>query len=243
MPQEMDASTVQEAYVRWALVYDWIFGPAFTRARRRAIEHLQLEPGSRVIEVGVGTGLSMPLLPDDCRFVGADFSRAMLERAVARARNGSCSCAMLLEGDGGRLPFPDDSFDAALAPYVVSAAPDPIAVLREMERVCRPGGRLVILNHFSTSRRGVAGLSRALSRLTSRLLGFHAEFPLEPLFERAGLVVDHCEKAPPLGLWRIVCCTSGCRTEPAAVARQPESADVQHSESADVRHSSGAGEE
>lgn len=213
MSQEMDASTVQEAYARWALVYDWIFGPAFTRARRRAIELLQIEPGARVIEVGVGTGLSMPLLPRDCTFVGADFSRDMLARAVARATATNAS-AMLIEGDGGRLPFADNTFDAALAPYVVSAAPDPIAILHEMDRVCRPGGRLVILNHFSSSRLGGSGFGRALTRQTSRLLGFHADFPLEPLFERAGMVVEHCEKVPPLRMWQIVCCTAGHR--PAA---------------------------
>jgi phosphatidylethanolamine/phosphatidyl-N-methylethanolamine N-methyltransferase len=134
MSHEMDASTVQEAYSRWVLVYDWIFGPAFTRARRRAIEHLRIEPGDKVIEVGVGTGLSLPLLPQSCTFVGADFSRAMLDRAAARTA-GANGSAMLIEGDGGRLPFADDTFDAALAPYVVSAAPDPIAILHEMERV------------------------------------------------------------------------------------------------------------
>ncbi len=213
MSHEMDASTVQEAYSRWARVYDWIFGPMFSRARRRAIERLQLAPGDRVIEVGVGTGLSLPLFPRDCSVVGADFSRAMLERAATKPGNGSRSSSMLIEGDGGHLPFADDTFDAALAPYVVSAAPDPIAILQEMERVCRPGGRLVILNHFSRARPGAAGFSRALTRLTSRLLGFHAEFPLEPLFESAGLVVEHCEKAPPLRMWQIVCCTAGRRSD------------------------------
>jgi len=213
MSHEMDAKTVQQAYSRWARVYDWVFGPAFTRSRRRAIELLELKPGDRVIEVGVGTGLSLPLFPSDCRVVGADFSRAMLERATTRASGRANGAAMLVEGDGGVLPFPDNTFDAALAPYVVSAAPDPVALLREMERVCRPGGRLVILNHFSSSRRSASGVERALSRITSRLLGFHAEFPLEPLFERAGLVVEHCEQAPPLRFWRIVCCTSGRRPD------------------------------
>jgi phosphatidylethanolamine/phosphatidyl-N-methylethanolamine N-methyltransferase len=208
MSQEMDASSVQEAYVRWAKVYDWVFGPAFTRARRRAIELLRLKAGDRVIEVGVGTGLSLPLFPSNCRVVGADFSRAMLERAATRVDLGGNERAMLVEGDAGRLPFPDNSFDAALAPYVVSAAPDPIAVLHEMERVCRPGGKLVILNHFSSSSRGVAGIEQALSGITSKVLGFHAEFPLEPLFDRAEMVVEHCEKAPPLRFWRIVCCTA-----------------------------------
>jgi phosphatidylethanolamine/phosphatidyl-N-methylethanolamine N-methyltransferase len=132
----------------------------------------------------------------------------MLERAVTRVESDDNGAAMLVEGDAGRLPFADNSFDAALAPYVVSAAPDPIAVLHEMERVCRPGGQLVILNHFSSPSRGVAGIEQALSRMTSKLLGFHAEFPLEPLFERADMVVEHREKAPPLSFWRIVCCTA-----------------------------------
>lgn len=207
----MDAEQVQEAYSRWVRVYDWIFGPAFTRARRRAVELLELEPGWKTLEVGVGTGLALQLFPAGCRVVGVDFSRPMLEKARPRAA-AAPAAACLVEGDAGRLPFAEDTFDAGLAPYVVSAAPEPTAVLRELARVCRPGAPLVILNHFSHRPRWLGAVERLLEPLTARLLGFHAHFPLEPLFARVELEVVHVERVPPLHYWHIVCCRAAERT-------------------------------
>ena len=212
---DMDAASVQAAYSRWAKVYDWVFGPPFTRARRRAIRRLELENGDLILEVGVGTGLSLPLFPAACRIVGVDFSRPMLDHAVERlrcmalaARDGDGPEAALVEGDGGKLPFADGTFDAALAPYVVSTAPEPVAILTEIRRVCRPGGRLVILNHFGASEAWLAALEKVVSPVSSRLLGFHAFFPMEPLFEAAGLKIESLERVPPLRYWQVVCCTA-----------------------------------
>jgi len=203
----MDAATVQAAYSRWARTYDWTFGIWFSAARRRAIERLDQPDNGRAIEVGVGTGLSLPLFPEDCRVVGVDFSRAMLERATLRRRRGERGRWTLVEGDGRRLPFDDATFDAGLAPFVVSAAPRPAALLRDLWRVCKPGARIVILNHFSPANPIVAGIERALSALTSRLCGFQADFPLEPLFERADIAIDRIERATMIGGWYIVTCT------------------------------------
>ena len=198
----MDIASVQAAYSRWAKVYDWTFGLLFAGARRRAIELMELEPGALAIEVGVGTGLSLPLMPAGCRLVGVDFSRPMLERALPRVRDRGAACsAALVEADGTRLPFADATFDAALAPFVVSAAPDPVALLHDMCRVCRPGGRMVVLNHFSPRNPILARLERGASALTSELLGFHADFPLEPLFKKAEIDVDQIERATTLGSW------------------------------------------
>ena len=204
----MDTASVQAAYSRWAKVYDWTFGLLFGGARRQAIELMDLRPGEAGIEVGVGTGLSLSLFAPQCRVVGVDFSRPMLEKAAARVRGGGLQCrASLVEGDGTRLPFADATFDAALAPFVVSAAPDPVALLRDMERVCRPGARMVVLNHFSPRSPFLVKLERGASALTSRLLGFHADFPLEPLFERAGVDIEHVERATSFGSWYIVTST------------------------------------
>ena len=201
----MDTSSVQAAYSRWAKVYDWTFGFLVAPARRRAVELMELEPGDRALEVGVGTGLSLPLIPEDCRVVGVDFSRPMLERAVTRLRGDATPLpAALVEADGACLPFADDTFDAALAPFVVSAAPDPVGLLHEMMRVCRPGARMVVVNHFSARNPVLAKLERGASAVTSRLLGFHADFPLEPLFEEAGIEIDHIERAMTLGGWHAV---------------------------------------
>jgi len=201
----MDATSVQAAYSRWAKVYDWTFGFLVGAARRRAIELMELKPGDRAIEIGVGTGLSLPMVPDGCHLVGVDFSRPMLERALTRLRgNGTPPQAALVEADGVCLPFADDTFDAALAPFVVSAAPDPVALLHEMLRVCRPGARLVVVNHFAARNPILAKLERGASAVTSRVFGFHADFPLEPLFEEAGIEIDHVERAMTLGGWQAV---------------------------------------
>ena len=204
---EMDASVVQAAYSRWAKVYDWTFGLLFSGARRRAIALMELEPGQRAIEVGVGTGLSLPLFPPSSRVVGVDFSRPMLEKAIGRLGVDGSAPATLVEGDGTRLPFADATFDAALAPFVVSAAPDPVSLLHDMHRVCRPGARIVVLNHFSPRSRLMAAIERGLSAATSRLLGFHTDFQLGPLFEGAGMEPEHVERATRVGSWYIVVLT------------------------------------
>lgn len=202
---KMDAATVQAAYSRWSKVYDATFGALLSGARRRAWETLDPQPGEHVLEVGVGTGLSIPLVPEDCRFTGVDFSRPMLDRAGRRARSAKHSCPVaLVEADGAHLPFPDRTFDAAIAPFVVSAAPHPVALMHDMLRVCRPGSRLVVLNHFTPRNALAARIERGLSAVTAKLLGFHADFPLEPLFERAHVDIDDIRSVTPLGSWYAV---------------------------------------
>ena len=132
----MDAASVQAVYSRWARVYDWVFGLLFGNARRLAFQRMELKRGNYAIEVGVGTGLSLASLPEGCHLVGVDFSRPMLERALMRWRADSVNrTAVLVEGDGAYLPFPDKTFDAAFAAFVVSAAPDAVALLGDMQPV------------------------------------------------------------------------------------------------------------
>ena len=205
--KEMDTGAVQAAYSRWAASYDWTFGRWFDRARSRAIELIHLEAAARVLEVGIGTGLSLPLFPPDSHVVGVDLSRPMLQKAIHRLHNGGEQRAALIEGDGTQLPFADETFDGALVPFVVSAAPHPARLLHDTLRVCRPGGRVVVLNHFSPRIKLLARVEQGVSLLTSRLLGFHADFPLEPLFERAGIAIEHVERATSIGSWYIVVLT------------------------------------
>lgn len=201
----MDAASVQAAYARWSRVYDGTFGMLMNGARRRAVGILNLQPGERALEVGVGTGLSLPLMPAGCHLTGVDFSRPMLERALPRVRRGKLACrAALVEADGARLPFADGTFDAALAPFVVSATPNPAAVLREMVRVCRPGGRLLVLNHFTSRSQFLARIEQGLSPVTSSVLGFHTDFPLEPLFESASIKIDRVQRVTLVGSWYAV---------------------------------------
>jgi len=201
----MDTATVQEAYSRWSKVYDLTFGSLLAGARRRALHLLDLQAGEAAIEVGVGTGMSLPLIPAGCRFTGVDFSRPMLEKALRKLENGKLACdAALVEADGVRLPFADATFDAAIAPFVVSAAPQPVELLHEMVRVCRPGARLLVMNHFTARSPVFAKIEQGLSTVTASLLGFHADFPLEELFERASIEIDSVQRVTPVGSWYAV---------------------------------------
>ena len=197
----MDIESVQKAYSRWSRVYDLVFGPTFKLARRRAIDMLELSPGDRVLEVGVGTGLSLPEFPRECPVYGVDISRPMLERAKKRAfRSGN----RLVEADVGALPFPEGAFDAVFAPYVVSAVPDPEAMLSEIRRVIRPGARIVLLNHFASANKILAGVEKTVTRTTSSLLGFHADFEVAPVLDRTGFAVESSVKLPPFQYWSAV---------------------------------------
>ena len=150
----MDLESVRRAYSRWSRVYDLAFGPGMRQARRRGISMLRLERSARVLEVGVGTGLSLPFFPPDTHVYGVDISKAMLDRARDRASDPGRA---LIEGDVAHLPFRDGSFDGVLAPYVVSAVPDPVAMLREIRRVGKPGARIVLLNHFASEHPAIGG--------------------------------------------------------------------------------------
>ena len=196
---DMDLESVRRAYSRWSRVYDLAFGPGMRQARRRGISMLRLEPSARVLEVGVGTGLSLPFFPADTHVYGVDISRAMLARARSRAADPRRS---LLEGDVAHLPFRDASFDGVLAPYVVSAVPDPVAMLREIRRVGKPGARIVLLNHFASEHPLLAAVERAITPTTSKVLGFHADFDVSPLLREVGLEVGETERVPPFGYWR-----------------------------------------
>lgn len=195
----MDLASVQKAYSRWSRVYDLVFGPAFTRARRRAVSMLDPQIGDRILEVGVGTGLSFPEFPSHCRVFGVDISPEMLRRARRRAR---ATGNKVIMADVSHLPFDDQTFDGVFAPYVASAVPDPVAMLREVSRVSRPGARVVLVNHFISDNPLLAAAERAITPATSRLLGFHADFDLEPVLDQAGLRVESSRRVPPLRYWK-----------------------------------------
>jgi phosphatidylethanolamine/phosphatidyl-N-methylethanolamine N-methyltransferase len=168
----MRAKDVVDAYARWAPVYDLVFGPVMEASRKAAVA--ALPPGARrVLEVGVGTGISLPDYPAATRVVGIDLSPDMLERARRRVADRRLqNVEAILEMDAGRLAFPESGFDAAMAMYVMTVVPDPARVMAEMRRVVKPGGRILVLSHFAADR----GPRRAVGALLSplgRLLGWN----------------------------------------------------------------------
>jgi phosphatidylethanolamine/phosphatidyl-N-methylethanolamine N-methyltransferase len=184
---------VAGVYDKLASVYDLIFGPTLHAGRVQAIQRMGIKPGDRVLEVGVGTGINAALYPRDCAVTGIDLSESMLEKARDRIARKGISNVQLIEMDAARLRFADGTFDIVYASYLINCVSDPIAVAREMSRVCRPGGRVIFLNHFRSSNSVMASVQRVLSPFTVHL-GFKSDFDLPAFLAQAGLVPVSTEK-------------------------------------------------
>lgn len=181
----MHIQAVKAAYRRYARIYDVIFGAVLQPGRRAVLEALNLKPGDRVLEVGVGTGISLPLYPRNVRITGIDVSLEMLEKARARVERAKLSnVEALLEMDAEAMAFPDASFDKVVAMYVVSVVPRPGKLLEELHRVCRPDGDIFIVNHFQSENPIVGRLERALAGFSSQI-GFNPDLDLRQLVPTA----------------------------------------------------------
>jgi len=205
LPRPIEHACIDRVYTTLSPVYDLVFGAPLQAGRRAAVAALGLRAGDRVLEVGTGTALTAPLYPRDCRVTAVDLSASMLRRARARVARGGLTHIRLLAADAARLTFPDASFDRVYAPYVISVVPDPLQALREMCRVCRPGGRIVILNHFRSVNPLLARIEAAMAPLTLRL-GFRSDLDLWTLLEPAGLCVARVQKVNWPSIWTVVTC-------------------------------------
>jgi phosphatidylethanolamine/phosphatidyl-N-methylethanolamine N-methyltransferase len=196
---------VEGVYDKLAKVYDLLFGPILHPGRLRALERMDIKPGNRVLEVGVGTGINAALYPRNCRVTGIDFSASMLEKARERVSRKGLPHVRLIEMDAAALKFADESFDIVYAPYLVNCVSDPVKVVSEMRRVCRPGGKIVILNHFRNANPVLSRLDRALSPLTVHI-GFKSDLDLPGFLAQTGLRPTSIEKVSMPRLWSLVIC-------------------------------------
>src|SRR5688500_11636617 len=200
-------AVIQLIYQRLARVYDFFFGAILQPGRERAVHAIESRPGLRVLELGIGTGLTAPFYCADWIVVGVDLSPAMLERAQKRVTKlGRSRSVHLCVADGARLPFSDESFDVVLAPYVMSVVPDPTSVGRELGRVCRSSGQIILVNHFLSRDPLGAKLERWISPLTTRLAGFHTDLPLQALLRGAGLTPVDVTPVNVPRIWKVVTC-------------------------------------
>lgn len=194
---------VEAVYDKLAKVYDFTFGPALHPGRLQAIERMDIQPGERVLEVGVGTGINLALYPKNCSVVGIDFSSSMLEIARERAVRKDIRNVRLLQMDAADLKFVDNSFDIVYAPYLISVVPDPVRVAREMRRVCRPGGRIILLNHFLSPNALLSRIERWISPFTIHI-GFTADLDLPAFLTQAEMQPQSIEKVNIPKIWSLV---------------------------------------
>jgi phosphatidylethanolamine/phosphatidyl-N-methylethanolamine N-methyltransferase len=199
---------VEHVYAKVASVYDWTYGPTLHPGRLQAIQRMALRKSEHILEVGVGTGINAVLYPRECTVTGVDFSAEMLEKARDRMARKGVSNVRLLEMDAADLKFADDSFDVVYAPYVMSVVPDPVRVAVEMHRVCRPGGRIIFLNHFRSPNIVLGALERLISPFTIHI-GFKADLDLPAFLAQAGLNPVSIEKVNVPRIWSLVTCVKG----------------------------------
>ena len=211
MGAALDRGQIQKAYARWAPVYDLVFGAVFERGRMAAIEAAEAHCGAgggRILEVGVGTGISLPDYARINRIVGIDISAPMLRRAHERViEHKLANVEALAVMDAKHLAVPDASFDAVVAQYVITAVPDPEATLDEFARVVKPGGEIVLVNHIGAER-GLRKVGELAFAPVARRLGWRPEFPWARLTAWAARTpsVHLIERRPmpPLGHFSLI---------------------------------------
>lgn len=196
---------VENVYDKLAKVYDLFFGPTLHPGRLQAIERMKIQPGERVLEVGVGTGINLSLYPREASVTGIDFSSSMLEKARERAARKNAAPVRLLQMDAADIKFADDSFDIVYAPYLISVVPDPVKVAQEMRRVCRQGGRIIFLNHFLSPNAVLSRVERLISPFTIHI-GFKSDLDLPAFLAQAELKPLSIQKVNVPRIWSLVTC-------------------------------------
>lgn len=215
----IDEQSVIKAYARWAPVYDFSFGPVADAGRKRAIEIINKRQGS-LLEVGVGTGVALPRYAPHLTVTGIDLSPDMLRIARQRVRERKLTnIAGIFEMDASELRFEDASFDTVVAMYVMTVVPDPVKVLNELERVCAPGGEVLIVNHFAQDH-GLRGWVESFMAPAARALGWHPDFRVETITDITTLDLVETVKLKPFGLFTMLRFRKGEETPVSGVPEE-----------------------
>lgn len=199
----METESIKKIYHSYSNVYDFLFKSFFHPRQKRALSEVTFKPGERILDVGVGTGLSLPLYPRDCHVTGIDLSASMLKQAQKKVEKLGLENVSLHEMDACNLKFDDDTFDYVVATHIISVVPEPVKVVNEMKRVTKPGGKFVIVNHFVSDKPWMAKVENILDPVF-RKFGWRTDMSLDDLVTSADLDVDRTYKHTKIDFWQIV---------------------------------------
>ena len=215
----MQESSTRKIYDVHAMFYDATFGRLVRKRIARAISHMNIRPDDYVLDLGIGTGVSLDHYPADRgRLVGIDLSGGMLRKAREKIRDTGRTNAAVFQADALHLPFADDSFDHVFISHVISVVSDPYRLVQEAQRVAKPGARIVIVNHFQSTNRFLAMLEKWLCPLCTKL-GWRSDLALQDLIRRTGVEIDYRYKLDSIDLWETVVITNN---KSALVCRSPQ---------------------
>jgi phosphatidylethanolamine/phosphatidyl-N-methylethanolamine N-methyltransferase len=200
----MQEPTTRVLYDAQSKIYDKTFGALVQRRISTAISHMRIQPGDKVLDLGIGTGASLQYYPlDRGRIFGIDLSAGMLHKCIQRMDGQTRSNATVMQGNALDLPFGPDTFDHVFISHVISVVSDPCQLVREAQRVAKPQARIVILNHFQSTNRFLALIEKWLCPLCTKL-GWRSDLPLQDLIRRTGVEVDYRFKLENIDLWETV---------------------------------------
>ena len=200
---QMKESSTRLIYDIQSRFYDATFGRLVKRRVAEAISHMNIREDDRVLDLGIGTGGSLNYYPNKGRIIGIDLSAGMLRECVKKIEERGLSHASVIRGNALELPFEDSTFDHVFISHVISVVSDPYKLVREAQRVAKPGARIVIVNHFQSANRVVAAVEKMLCPLCTKL-GWRSDLALHDLIRKTGVEIDYRFKLEAIDLWETV---------------------------------------
>jgi phosphatidylethanolamine/phosphatidyl-N-methylethanolamine N-methyltransferase len=202
--QEMKEASTRKIYDLQSSFYDRTFARLVVKRVEKAIrEHMSIGPNDVVLDMGIGTGASLDHFPGCGRIVGIDLSEGMLDQCVKKIHNKGITNVTLFRGNALELPFADSAFDHIFISHVISVVSDPVKLLREAQRVAKPGARIVIVNHFRSANPIIAAFEKWLNPFFTKI-GWRSDLALQDLIKATGIEVDYRFKLESIDLWETV---------------------------------------